>query len=165
MFFPGAGKQLHYEYAHYVYPNQMSRVARLRRILGSARARATRDAQVLMHFSLNQGAVGLWCFVCAFFCAVPHRTAYVMCLFPWLFAVSHFVAIDCAPERDLSTNWSELQIVILSAALVCEAVEVKFLYGSPTLEVAAASLAPFCAIAVAAARKTATHEGRRVCGV
>lgn len=145
MFFPGAGKQLHYEYAHYVYPNQMSRV--------------------LMHFSLNQGAVGLWCFVCAFFCAVPHRTAYVMCLFPWLFAVSHFVAIDCAPERGLSTNWSELQIVILSAALVCEAVEVKCLYGSPTLEVAAASLAPFCAIAVAAARKTATHEGRRVCGV
>ena len=96
-FFPGADKQLHYEYAHYVYPPQMSRV--------------------LMHNSLNQGWMGIWCFVCCFFCVLPHRTAYLMCCFPYLYALSHFIAIDCAPDRDLSTSWSEFQIVIVSVAL------------------------------------------------
>ena len=55
--------------------------------------------------------------------------------------------------------------MILSVALVCEAADAKFIFGTPTWEVAAGTLVPFATVAVAAARKTATHEGRRCCGV
>ena len=143
--FPGASSQLHYDYAHYVYPAQMSRI--------------------ILHVALNQGWLGFWCLLCACFCFAPHRTTYLLCVIPWLYAVSNFVAVDCAPKRNLSTAWSECQVVIISAALTCEAFDTKLNFETSTLEVAVASLVPFAAIAVAAARKTATAEGRQLCGV
>ena len=69
-------------------------------------------------------------------------------MIPWLYAVSNFVAVDCAPKRNLSTAWSECQVVIISAALTCEAFDTKLNFETSTLEVAVASLVPFAAIAV-----------------
>ena len=144
-FFPGASKQLHYEYAHFVYPQQMSRV--------------------VLHMAMNQGWLALWDFLCAAFCASPTRTSYVLCVLPWLYGLSHFVAVDCAPAKNLSTAWSECQMVVVSAALVCEAFDQKLVFKTSTAEVAFASIVPFAMVAVCAARKTATSEGRALCGV